>query len=129
MKRLFALTLAALLVGCAGVTSKIPSFWDDNQSAKIVDVRFSVERLDCTQPLLAQVSTIRDQLLWFELYSESKGPRQTDVIELVHPIRETVEDMYKRTREGHASQGYCEIKQRIMRSQAQRAAEAVLGRF
>lgn len=118
------------LSGCASVVSHVPSFWDDNQSAKIIDARLTVERLDCESPAIAsQVSQLRDQLLWFELYSESKGARQRDVIELVHPMRETVEDMHKRYAQGEASKAYCGIKQRILKTQALRASEAVLGRF
>ena len=130
MKTLVALVLAVLLTGCAGFKTLVPSFWDDNQSARIIDVRFQVERLDCSSPAVnSQVAALRDSLLWFELYSESKGSRQQDVIRIVHPIRETVEDMHKRYGAGEASQGYCQIKQRILRSQSQRAAEAVLGRY
>ena len=118
------------LSGCASVVSHVPSFWDDNQSAKIIDARLTVERLDCESPMISQqVSQLRDQLLWFELYSESKGARQRDVIELVHPMRETVEDMHKRYSQGEASKAYCGIKQRILKTQALRASEAVLGRF
>jgi len=62
------------------VQSWVPSFWDDNQSAKIVDVRLAVDRLDCSQPQLAQISVIRDDLRWFELYSTSKGQLQKDVL-------------------------------------------------
>lgn len=128
--RILIIALCLVLSGCAGITAKIPSFWDDNQSAKIIDARLSVERLDCDREgVSARVSALRDQLLWFELYSESKGLRQTDVIELVHPMRETVEDMHRRYSQAQASKSYCEIKQRILRSQAQKASEAILGRF
>ena len=120
----------SLLTGCAGIISKIPSFWDDNQSSKIIDARLAIERIDCTSPdVRVQVGRLRDDLLWFELYSESKGLRQTDVVQLVHPMRETTEDMWKRYNEGQASKAYCEIKQRILRAQGQRAAEAILGRY
>lgn len=130
MKYTIALAAVLALSGCSSLKSVVPSFWDDNQSARIIDVRFQVERLDCASDTVqGQVSKLRDDLLWFELYSESKGSRQQDVIKVVHPIRETVEDMHKRYREGHATKGYCEIKQRILRSQSQKAAEAVLGRF
>lgn len=119
-----------LLTGCANIVSYIPSFWDDNQAAKIVDVRLSVERIDCGGTAVKQqVGAVRDQLLWFELYSESKGKRQTDVVQMIHPIRETAEDMYKRYDTGTPTKAYCEIKVRIMKAQSQRAAEAVLGRF
>lgn len=130
MKFIVALVLAVTLSGCATIAQLVPSFWDDNQSARITDVRFNIERLDCgSDQIRAQVSQLRDNLLWFELYSESKGVRQQDVIRVVHPIRETVEDMWKRYSAGQASTTYCEIKVRILKSQAQKAAEAVLGRY
>lgn len=124
-KSLATATLALALTGCA----MIPSFWDDNQSAKIVDVRQSVEKLDCTQPHAPQVKVIKENIEWFELYSESKGSRQKDVIALVAPMKETVDDFYKRSVEKEGSKAYCEGKKRVMKTQASTAAEAVLGRF
>jgi hypothetical protein len=129
MKIFITLALAITLSGCASIKSVIPSFWDDNQSAKIVDVRQSVEQLDCTQDQLAQVGKIRNDLQWFELYSQSKGWRQADVLRIISPIQETVEDMYKRAQTQQGSKVYCELKKRVMQEQAKRAAEAVLGRF
>ena len=130
MKTIIAGILVLALTGCASISKIVPSFWDDNQSSRIIDVRFNIERMDCHSDVIKQqVSTLRDNLLWFELYSESKGVRQQDVIKVVHPIRETVEDMYKRYSKNEASTTYCEIKVRILKSQSQKAAEAVLGRF
>lgn len=130
MKKTMAVMFISLsLTGCATVKDWIPSFWDDNQSAKIVDVRASVDRLDCTQDQLPQVARIRDDLRWFELYSESKGWRQADVLRVIAPMKETVEDMYKRSQSAQGSKTYCELKKKVMQQQAARAAEAVLGRF
>jgi hypothetical protein len=130
MKTIIAVLVSLALSGCAGFKTLVPSFWDDNQSHRIIDVRFQVERMDCdSDAVKGQVSKLRDDLLWFELYSEAKGARQQDVIKVVHPIRETVEDMHRRYTQGQATKSYCEIKQRILRSQTQRAAEAVLGRY
>jgi len=129
MRRLILITVL-FLSGCSSLTGIVPSFWDDNQSRAIIDSRFAIERIDCSSDQLrAQVSQVRDQLLWFELYSESKGLRQRDVIELVHPIRETVEDMHRRLAQGTTTRAYCDIKVRILKSQAQTASKAVLGRF
>lgn len=123
------LLLAVTLSGCANIKSMIPSFWDDNQSAKIVDVRYSIERLDCTKPHLPQAEKIEMDILWFQLYGESKGWRQQDVLKLVTPLQETVTDFVKRSKAGEGTEGYCNIKKKIMQTQAKRAAEAVLGRF
>lgn len=111
------------------MSSWIPSFWDDNQSARIVDVRLHVDRLDCSQPQLVQIAVIRDDLRWFELYSHSKGQLQKDVLRLIQPMQQTVEDMYTRNTGGTASNAYCELKKQIMQQQAERIASAVLGRW
>ena len=129
MRILPAVILAFVLTGCATVQSWIPSFWDANQSARITDVQLAVDRLDCAGDQLTQVSRIRDDLRWFELYSRSKGAVQQDVIRLIAPMQETVEDMYKRNTEGRGSKTYCELKRRIMQQQAQRAAAGIQGRW
>lgn len=130
MKRIVAIgSIALLLSGCSTVKGWIPSFWDDNQSAKIVDVRMGVDRLDCSQDQLPQISKIRDDLRWFQLYSESKGWRQADVLRIISPIQETVEDMYKRSKEQQGSKVYCELKKKVMQSQTEKASKAILGRF
>jgi len=131
MKKLLAVLSLALLSGCAGLTGLIPSFWDDNQSSRIVTVRLGVERLDCRAAQLPQVVKLRDDLAWFKLYSESKGGRQADVIALTNPMTATVEDWYKRVSlEGHRDNPiYCDLKKRVLQEQSARAAKAVLGRF
>ena len=123
------LSITIMLTGCAGVQTWIPSFWDVNQSARITDVQLAVDRLDCAADQLAQVSRIRDDLRWFELYSVSKGKTQQDVIKLIQPMQQTVEDMHKRNTEGRGTVTYCELKRRIMQTQARRAAEGIQGRW
>lgn len=127
--RAIILALALSLTGCATVKSWIPSFSDPNQSARIIDVRQSVAQLDCKQAHAPQVKVIKDNLQWFQLYSESKGWRQQDVLKLVKPMQETVDDFYKRSTEKQGSETYCEIKKKLMATQADKAASAVLGRF
>ena len=129
MRVITSFILVLVLTGCATVQSWVPSFWDDNQSARIVDVRLRVDRLDCTANQLVQIGVIRDDLRWFELYSNSKGQLQQDVIRLITPIQATVEDMYQRNTGGAASVAYCELKKQIMTQQAARIASAVLGRW
>ena len=131
MKKLFAILSFTLLSGCAGLTGLIPSFWDDNQSARIINIRLDIERVDCKAQQLPQVAKIRDDLAWFKLYSESKGGRQADVILLTKPMTETVEDWHKRvSTEGHKDNPiYCDLKKRVLQEQSQRAAKAILGRF
>lgn len=129
MKKLLALLTITILTGCASIQSVVPSFWDDNQSAKITDVRFTVETLDCSKPHLPQAEAIEMNILWFQLYSESKGRRQQDVLALVKPLQDTVTDFVKRSKAGEGTEMYCNIKKKIMQTQAKRASEAVLGRF
>lgn len=129
MKRIVIISVF-LLSGCASIMSHIPSFWDDNQSHKVIDIRLGIEQMDCASPgVLARVDSIRDNVLWFQLYSQSKGARQTDVLTLIEPLAETVNDMSRRGHDQGFSRSYCELKQRILRSQSQRASEAILGRF
>jgi hypothetical protein len=126
--RILTLVLVLALTGCASITSVVPSFWDDNQSARIIDVRLAVARVDCVNAL-AGVTHVRDHIEWFKLYSTSKGVLQKDVLAVVEPMSETAEDWYTRTLGGTASKTYCELKKSIMQQQAARAASAVLGRW
>jgi hypothetical protein len=129
MKRILLIAAVVALSGCSTIQSWIPSFWDDNQSAKITDVRLTVDRIDCSKDQLAQATQLRDQLRWFELYSTSKGALQRDVIALVKPIQDTTEDWYKRSLDGQGSVGYCNIKKKILEQQTARAAKGILGRW
>jgi hypothetical protein len=129
MKKILAVAFLTLgLNGCA-LHTVVPSFWDDNQSVAIIDTRQAVEQLDCTQPHAPQVKVIKNRLEWFDLYSESKGMQQNDVRELIKPMKETVDDFYKRSVEKEGSKAYCEAKKKVMRTQASKAAESVLGRW
>jgi hypothetical protein len=129
MKRILLISCVVMLTGCSTVQGWIPSFWDSNQSAKITDVRLTVDRIDCTKDQLAQAQQLRDQLRWFELYSTSKGALQRDVIKLIQPIQATTEDWYKRSQDGQGSQGYCTIKKKILEQQTARAATGIMGRW
>lgn len=127
MKKIIVVAIAAFaLSGCATI---LPSFWDDNQSAAIINVRQAIEHLNCTQPHAPQVKVIKDRIEWFDLYSESKGMMQKDVRALVVPMKETVDDFYRRSVERQGSVAYCEGKKKIMQAQASKAAEGVLGRW
>jgi hypothetical protein len=126
--RIITLLLVLALSGCASITSVLPSFWDDNQSSRIIDVRLAVERVDCANALPG-VTRVRDDIEWFKLYSVSKGALQKDVLKVIEPMQATAEDWYKRTQGGTASKVYCELKKSVMQQQSARAASAVLGRW
>jgi hypothetical protein len=129
MKHFLLIASVVLLSGCSTIQGWIPSFWDDNQAAKITDVRLTVDRIDCNKDQLAQAYQLRDQLRWFELYSKSKGSLQRDVLALIAPIQSTTEDWYKRSLDGQGSVGYCNIKKRILEQQTERAAKGIMGRW
>lgn len=126
--RIITLVMIMALTGCAGISNIVPSFWDDNQSARIVDVRLAVARVDCANALPG-VARIRDDIEWFKLYSASKGALQKDVLAVIAPMSETAEEWYTRTATGTPSKTYCELKKSIMQQQAARAASAILGRW
>lgn len=129
MKKILLIAVVVMLSGCSTIMSKIPSFWDDNQSARIIDVRLRAEAVNCSEPQLPQIRQIAQDLRWFELYSQSKGLRQTDVLKLIKPMQETVKEWEERSSKQEGSKFYCETKKRIVSEQAKRAAEATLGRF
>ena len=132
MKRLVLIGMVALLQGCAtfsfqNIKDQIPSFWDDNQSRSVIDIRQSVEKLNCKEPHAPQVKVIKDNIQWFVLYSESKGTK--DVITLVKPMESTVDDFYKRSLEKQGTEIYCDIKKKILITQSSTVAKTVIGRF
>jgi flagellar basal body L-ring protein FlgH len=129
MKRIFLLLAVLSLTACSTLQNWIPSFWDPNQSARITDVRLRVEQINCDQPQLPQALQVQTDLRWFELYSDSKGARQQDVIRIIAPMQESVSDWVKRSTDGQGSKGYCEIKKKLLQTQAKSAASAILGRF
>jgi desulfoferrodoxin (superoxide reductase-like protein) len=125
--KLAVVLLTLALAGCSSLSFEIPSFWDDNQAARIIDVRKSINDLDCAAAHAPQVKTIQHHLKWFELYSQSK--RTPDVARLVQPMQDTVDDFYRRSVENPGSPAYCELKKRVMITQGETVARAVLGRF
>ena len=129
MNKLIAVLSIALLSGCASIVGWIPSFNDPNQSQKITDVRMAVDSLDCARSQHPQVVAIQRELRWFELYSESAGIRNQDVIRIIKPMQETVSEFVTRTQTQDASRVYCDLKKRTMQELASRAAGVILGRF
>lgn len=117
------------LTGCSTIQNYVPSFWDDNQSSKIIDVRQRAHNIDCSKPQLPQAQAITQDLQWFRLYSESKGFLQKDVVRLIDPIDETAKDWLKRSEKEEGSKTYCEMKKKVLIQQTNRAASGILGRW
>ena len=132
MKKFLLIVLTSItLTGCAALEQWLPSFWDDNQSAKIIDIRLRAHNIQCDTVEIQKTHAdglVKD-IQWFLLYSESKGALQKDVIRLVEPMQQTVGDWAKRTATGEASRGYCEIKKKVIIVQADKAANSVLWRY
>lgn len=128
MKKILVSLSMLFLASCNSidVSSVVPSFWDDNQSRSIVTAYQLAVNLDCKQPQAAQAQKIVSELQWFQLYSESKGFMQKDVIKLIQPMQSTATEWAERE---NPSEAYCRIKKQIMTTQASMASKAVLGRF
>lgn len=123
---LTSLIIAVSVSGCATVANWIPSFWDDNQSAYIVQLQLTVDQLDCAQAQTPQVLKLHQDLRRFELYSEAKGSLQRDVLRVTEPISTTTKEWRDR---GEGSKTYCEIKKKLLTQQSARAARVILGRY
>jgi hypothetical protein len=129
MKIFTTIMVTMLLTACVSIPIEIPSFWDDNQSAAIVSVRQAIENINCAEPHAPQAQAVQQKLRWFELYSDSKGSRQQDVLRLIGPMKDTIDDFARRSAEKQGSKTYCELKKSAMVNQASTVARAVLGRF
>ena len=128
MKKIIAVFGLLTLSACNSidVSTVVPSFWDDNQSRSIINTYQMAVNIDCKEVQSVQAQAIVRELQWFQLYSESKGFLQKDVIRLIEPMQTTAKEWADRET---PSEGYCKIKKNIMVTQAKAAASAVLGRF
>ena len=126
MIRLFAVISLLFLTGCAQIQAWVPSFWDDNQSARIIDVRSRVESINCADTQKPQVEAVARELRWFEMYSQSKGMLQKDVLRVIEPMQSTVKEWTER---GEGSKTYCELKKKLLIQQGERASKVILGRW
>ena len=120
MKKILVALSVVALSGCA----MIPSFWDDNQSHRAVDIWLNVKNINCDEDYRYQVSDLANDMSWFVLYSQAKGTK--DVQEIAEKMNETVVSFKKKE---DVSPSYCKIKQRILDKQGEALAKSVLGRF
>jgi hypothetical protein len=128
MRRIIAVLALLTLSACntVDVSTVVPSFWDDNQSRSIINTYQLAVNIDCKEVQSAQAQAIVKELQWFQLYSESKGFLQKDVLKLIEPMQTTAKEWSEREA---PSEGYCKLKKQIMVTQSKTAASAVLGRF
>lgn len=111
---------AILLTGC----SMVPSFWDDNESRLAVDVRFAVNKIDCSIPYQEQVAYLKDRVDLFAMYSESRG--SDDIGEIVSMMQETVDGLYE---DKSNNSFFCNLKKKVLVKQSADIADAVMGRY
>jgi hypothetical protein len=127
MRKLTAGLLIFCLVGCSTIKDNIPSFADDNESKVAIDIRQSVIELDCKQPHAPQVAVIKKNVDWLILYSQTRDSR--DVLRMIKPMNETVNDFYNRSITKQGSEAYCNMKKKVLETQSGAVAKAVIGRF
>jgi hypothetical protein len=126
MIKWISIAALVLLSGCSTIQNWVPSFWDDNQSARIIDVRQRVEIINCSEPQIPQIESLSRELRWFEMYSEAKGTLQKDVLRVIEPMQSTVKEWSQR---GEGSKTYCELKKKLLIQQGERASRVILGRW
>lgn len=123
MKKLAMVLGLSALVGC----SQIPtiSFYDDNESAGIVNVTARVEFINCeSKNLKKTLRSIDFYVEWMKQYTSAKGSQ--DVYEMMLIMDETLEGLLSKDL---ISPAYCEIKKRNLQTQGKLASEAIMGRF
>lgn len=118
-KTVLVLSSALMFSGC----SMIPSFWDDNESYAVAQIRHSVDALECEQKYLPQVNNLVSDIRFLQLYSESKG--SDDLKEMVDPMMETAKGLQKQTE----NVTFCKLKKKQLEKQSAIIADAVMGRF
>jgi hypothetical protein len=129
MKKLIAMVLMAVtLSGCtviAGLSTLLPSKWDPNEVASVTDLRFYVRKVNCDSPeaALPTLQTLVDKKDWTWMYSESR--KNKDVLELIRPFNETLDDLYTRAKSGKMSKAFCNGKVVILTTQADAIGRAL----
>lgn len=121
--RVLLLPLVFALGGCSTLMNT--SFYDDNESAAVVDVVMAVKSLDCQSP------TVKDDIVylkfktdWMYTYSTVKGSK--DIVELIEIFEKTLTGIVDKE---EISPTYCELKKTSMLKQTELIAEGVMRRF
>lgn len=128
MKIFVAALLAVALSGCATISNLIPSAWDPNEVAAVTDLRFHIRKVSCESPeeALPTVQKLVDRKDWLWMYSESR--KNKDVLELIRPFNESLDDMHKRAQSGRMSKAFCNGRLVILTTQADAISRALQSR-
>jgi uncharacterized protein YceK len=127
MKRLLLIIAIISMTGCASILEKIPSRWDVNQAKVVTDIQQDARRFDCKGDLKVQLASLDKSIEWFDIYAQTKPTR--DVAKLSGTLSKTVKEMQDRVKDGTVSPLYCDLKQKIIKQQADILAGSVQGRF
>jgi outer membrane biogenesis lipoprotein LolB len=127
MKRLLVLIAIISMTGCASILEKIPSRWDVNQAKVVTDIQQEARRFDCKGDLTVQLNELDKSVEWFDIYAQTKPTR--DVAKLSGTLSKTIKEMQERVKAGPVSPLYCDLKQKIIKQQADILAGSVQGRF
>jgi hypothetical protein len=123
-KILLSSAFVVALTGCS-ITDEIPSFWDDNESAKAVDLFMSVNRINCKSPMVKpQIAQVTNQSQWLHHYARLKG--SSDVVELINKFEKTLQGIASKE---VINVKYCGVKRDTLLAQSERIAQGILGRY
>jgi outer membrane biogenesis lipoprotein LolB len=127
MKRLLVVLTFLSLTGCASIMEMIPSRWDNNQAKVVTDIQQDARRFDCKGDVASQLASLEKSIEWFDIYAQTKPTK--DIAKLTETLGKTVKEMQDRVKAGPVSPLYCDLKQKIIKQQADILAGSVQGRF
>lgn len=126
MLKKIALISALIFTLSACSITDIPSFYDDNESAGVIDVVFAVKDLNCESHFAKnQVEKVYREYLWLEILVQLKG--SDDIGELLQPFERTLIGLYDKR--DKMTVKYCELKRTSLLKQSEMVAIAILGRY
>jgi hypothetical protein len=128
MRYILAVVFAVLLTGCASISNLLPSKWDPNEVAAVTDLRFEVRKVNCDSPeaALPTLQKLVDKKDWLWMYSESR--KNKDVLQLIRPFNETLDDIHNRAKNGKMSKAFCNGKLVILTTQSDAISRALQSR-
>lgn len=123
-KILLSSALIVALTGCS-ITEEVPSFWDDNESAKVVDLFISVSKIDCESHFVKnQIQEVSNNSQWLLHYARLKGSH--DVVSLVSKFEKTLVGIASKD---VINVNYCRVKRDTLIKQSERIAQGIMGRY
>jgi len=131
MKTIAVLLISLSLAGCAAfekVKDMLPSSWDANEAAAVTDIRYLINKVDCTSAATALETTtkIEERKEWLWIYADTR--KSKDVLQLIRPFNETSLGLHNKAKEGNMSKGFCVAKVTLMSKQADAIAKALQSR-